>query len=324
MQGKVAILNQGYIPHYRLRFFELLAQRGGEYVVFHGAPPSWIGVEAVKGPFAFPQRWVRNREIRIGSWTAIYQPVIREILTGGYDAVVLSAEAKYISNIALALAAPLRRIAVLYWGFGYHPQRGFRDSDTPQRGMFGGVNFLKDAMTRMADGYLAYTTTGVEKLVEFGYPRDRVFVLQNTIDITEQRRLCDQVQADDPAQIRAELGLRPDSTVGGPSRTKTSTLASGNKVVVAAIPSVVGERSIRRKSLTGPSSSGPGSAKRSSAVPICIAKRDGPPRCWSHQSSQLSATDRQKFSSVSLLARKKSSGILDFLHCGCSESRFSR
>jgi glycosyltransferase involved in cell wall biosynthesis len=211
---KVALLNHGYLPHYRVPLYELLARRGqAEYVVFHGAPPSWIGVPAAEGPFKFPERRVKNHEIRIGPATAVYQPVLREILSGGYDAVVLSAEAKYISNIALALAAPLRRIAVLYWGFGYHPQRGFRDSDTPQRGMFGGVNFLKDALTRMADGYLAYTTTGVEKLVEFGYPRDRVFVLQNTIDITEQRRLCDQVQADDPAQIRAELGLRPDSTV---------------------------------------------------------------------------------------------------------------
>ena len=106
--------------------------------------------------------------------------------------------------------------------------------------------------------------------------------------------------------------LRPNSTVAGPSRTRTSTRAFGNKVVAAAIPSVVGERSISRKSLTGPSSSGPGSAKRSSAVPICIAKRDGPPRRWNHQSSQLSATDRQKFSNVSLLARKKSSGTLGF------------
>jgi glycosyltransferase involved in cell wall biosynthesis len=139
--------------------------------------------------------------------------VVREILSGGYDAVVLSAEVKFVSNVVLALVAPLRRIAVLYWGFGYHPQRGFRDSDTPRRGLFGGVNSLKNALTRMADGYLAYTPTGIEKLAEIGYPRERVFVMHNTIDVSEQRRLCEQVRSADDAQIRAELGLSPDSTV---------------------------------------------------------------------------------------------------------------
>jgi glycosyltransferase involved in cell wall biosynthesis len=214
MPAKVAILHHGYIPHYRVPLYELLAERGAaEYTVFHGAPPSWIGVAAAEGPFNFPERRIKNREFRVGPGTAVYQPVVHEILAGGYDAVVLSAEVKFVSNVVLALAAPLRRIAVLYWGFGYHPQRGFRDSDTPRRGLFGGVNFLKDTLTRMADGYLAYTPIGVERLVEIGYPRDRVFVMHNTIDVSEQRRLSEQEQSADDAQIRAELGLLPDSTV---------------------------------------------------------------------------------------------------------------
>ena len=102
---------------------------------------------------------------------------------------------------------------MLYWGFGYHPQRGFRDSDAPQGRLFAGVNALKDWLTRRADGYLAYTETGVEKLVEIGYPRDRAFVMHNTIDVSEQIALCDQAEGEDPAEIRRSLGLRPDSTV---------------------------------------------------------------------------------------------------------------
>lgn len=211
---KVAILHHGYIPHYRVRFYELLArQRRAEYVVFHGAPPSWIGTAAAEGPFDFPNRHVNNREFRIGPGTAVYQPVLREILAGGYDAVVLSAEAKFVANAVLALIGPLCGIAVLYWGFGYHPQRGFRDSDAPQRGLFAGVNGLKNWLTRRADGYLAYTRTGIEKLAGIGYPRDRAFVMHNTIDVSEQIALHEQVQGEDPQQIRRELGLRPDSTV---------------------------------------------------------------------------------------------------------------
>jgi len=214
MAAKIAILHHGYIPHYRVRFYELLARQGrADYVVFHGAAPSWIGAPAAEGPFAFPNRRVENHEFRIGPGTAVYQPVLREILGGGYDAVVLSAEAKFIANTALAVLGPLRGISVLYWGFGYHPQRGFRDSDAPRRRLVAGVNSLKDWLTRRSDGYLAYTETGVEKLVEIGYPRDRAFVMHNTIDVSEQIALCDRAQAEDPREIRRTLGLKPDSTV---------------------------------------------------------------------------------------------------------------
>jgi glycosyltransferase involved in cell wall biosynthesis len=214
MPAKIAILHHGYIPHYRVRFYELLARRSAaEYVVFHGDPPSWIGVAAAEGPFDFPNRRVKNREIRVGPASGVYQPILREILFGGYDAVVLSAEVKFVANALLALLGPLRGIAVLYWGFGYHPQRGFRDSDAPHRGLFAGANFLKNTLTRMADGYLAYTRTGVEKLAEIGFPRERAFVMGNTIDMTEQFRLYDQVQAEDPQEIRASLGLRSNSSV---------------------------------------------------------------------------------------------------------------
>jgi glycosyltransferase involved in cell wall biosynthesis len=102
---------------------------------------------------------------------------------------------------------------VLYWGFGYHPQRGFRDSDAPQGRLFNGVNTLKNWLTRRADGYLAYTQTGVEKLAEIGYPRDRSFVMHNTIDVSEQIALCDEAASEDPGEIRRSLGLKPDSTV---------------------------------------------------------------------------------------------------------------
>jgi len=158
--GKVAVLNQGYIPHYRVRFFELLAEHGNaDYVVFHGAPPSWTGVQAVDGPLAFPQQWVRNREIHIGPWTAVHQPVVRQILSGGYDAVVLGHELKFISSLLLAILAKVRGIAVIYWGFGYYPKRGFSHHTDTHRFALAVASRVKDALARLADGYLAYTRT---------------------------------------------------------------------------------------------------------------------------------------------------------------------
>jgi glycosyltransferase involved in cell wall biosynthesis len=212
-RGKVAILNHGYLPHYRVRFYELLAERGGfEYVVFHGAPPSWVGMPELKGPFAFPQRRVENHEFRVGPLTLIYQPVVWEILTGGYDAIVITTESKFISNLLLALLCKLRGIAVLHWGFGYHPPRGTRESDEPHR-LVGATIAIKKWFTTLADGFIAYTRSGAERLIESGYPRERTFFVQNTIDMTEQLRLYEAERGTDEAAIRREFGLRPDSAV---------------------------------------------------------------------------------------------------------------
>jgi len=211
---KVAILNHGYLPHYRVRFYELLAERGGfEYVIFHGAPPSWVGTPELKGPFAFPQRRINNHEFRVGPLTLIYQPVVWEILTGGYDAIVITSESKFVSNLLLALFCKLRGIAVLHWGFGYHPPRGSRESDVPNPVMLRITTAIKKWFTSIADGFIAYTKSGAEQLIASGYPRERTFFVQNTIDMTEQLRLYETERSTDPQAIRREFGLRSDSVV---------------------------------------------------------------------------------------------------------------
>ncbi|HTQ33509.1 MAG TPA: glycosyltransferase family 4 protein [Stellaceae bacterium] len=213
-RDKVAILNHGYLPHYRVRFYELLAERGGfDYVVFHGAPPSWVGTPELKGPFAFTQRRVNNREFRIGPLTLVYQPVIWEILTGGYDAVVITTESKFIANLALVLLAKLCGFSVLCWGFGYHPPRGSRESDVPNPLMLKITTAIKKAFTSLSDGFIAYTKSGAERLIASGYPRARTFFVQNTIDMSEQFRLYEVERGTDEWAIRREFGLRPDSAV---------------------------------------------------------------------------------------------------------------
>ncbi|CAK0775056.1 conserved hypothetical protein [Gammaproteobacteria bacterium] len=211
---KIAILHQGFIPNYRVRFFELLNQRGEtQYVVFHGAPTPHSGWIAAQGPFDFPSRWVDNREIHLGRWTAIYQPVIREILGGGYDGVVLGHEVKFLSNILLALLCKWRSIPVLYWGFGYHVKVGF-DFTSESKGW---VSWLaarvKNCLTRRADGYLVYTQGGANRLAMIGFPSQRTFVLQNTIDVSAQCRLYDALRDVDARELRKTFGLRPDSVV---------------------------------------------------------------------------------------------------------------
>jgi glycosyltransferase involved in cell wall biosynthesis len=210
---RVAIVHHGFIPTYRVRLFELLNEGADEYVVYHGVPPSNIAAKAAEGPFTFPTRWVDNRELNLMGWTAIYQPVLREVMTGGYDAVVLGHEIKFLTNLALAPLERLRGVPVLYWGFGYHVSMGEGLTSKPS-GLKGRVATpIKQALTRLADGFVVYTETGAKRLAGTGYPAERIFVLRNTVDVTEQIRLHTMLEGADTAALRAKFGLRPDSIV---------------------------------------------------------------------------------------------------------------
>ena len=120
MRQRVAILHQGFIPVYRVKFYELLNRAGAiSYVVFHGAPPSGTGHHEVHQSFHFPNVRVENRVVSLGGYRAIYQPVIKQIVSGSYDAVVFGDEVKFLSNLLLFAFCKLSGKTVLWWGHGF-------------------------------------------------------------------------------------------------------------------------------------------------------------------------------------------------------------
>ncbi|HKP17781.1 MAG TPA: glycosyltransferase family 4 protein [Gaiellaceae bacterium] len=194
---RVAVIHHGFVPHYRVRFYELLNRVGEiEYVVVHGPPPPGLGSVAADGPFAFPNIAVRHHELRLPRRTAIYQslaPVLRE----GFDAVVLGTHLLFLSNHLAFAHFKARGRPVLYWGHG-------RELAEPG---------LKSRLARLADGYLAYTEGGAAWLARQGVPAEQITVVRNTLDMDEQIELHARLEHLDDLALRRELGLRPDTTV---------------------------------------------------------------------------------------------------------------
>lgn len=183
---KVAILHQGCIPHYRKPFYERL---GPGYVVFHGQ--SLEGIPAAKPPFSFENVVVRNR--RWGK--AIYQPVFWRIATGKYDAIIIGHEAKYISNLGLAVWFRLTGRPVLLWGFGRNVK---------------GPAWLHYVMLKLASDYLAYTAGGAEQVP---MALDRKTILNNTIDLEPEIAAHAEAALHNRDKLRAEMSLSPTDIV---------------------------------------------------------------------------------------------------------------
>ncbi len=211
---RIAILHQGCVPNYREAFFKRLGAIGArDYVVFYGDPEPGSGVVAAPPPYAFASVFVRNRFIRVLGRRVVYQPVFRRIAFGGFDALVVGHELKYVANLALLLWFRLLGKPVLFWGFG--TGQDFWDE---KRGRLGKaftrlVNTAKNALMRLASGYLAYTESGAAAVARAGMPRERVAVLNNTIDLGEEIAGHARAQRLDREALRRGLGVAPDAVV---------------------------------------------------------------------------------------------------------------
>lgn len=203
MKHRIAVLHQGFIPVYRVRLFEMLNDvTGNEYVVFHGDPPRGVGHQAVAGPFRFPNVRVNNREIAIARSSVIYQPVLRAVLRGGFDALIVGHEIKFVASMMLFAWFKATGRPALLWGHGLHRPNALWPARASSR-----------LLARAADAYLAYTPKGRDQLAAAGVDPDRIFVARNTLDVATQQqamRRLDGVTTDD---IRGRFGLRPDSRV---------------------------------------------------------------------------------------------------------------
>jgi glycosyltransferase involved in cell wall biosynthesis len=211
---RVAILHQGCVPNYREPFFRRLAALGArQYVVFYGDPEPESAVVAAQPPYRFDAVFVRNRWFRVFGRRMIYQPVFRRVAFGGFDALVVGHEVKYVANLALLAWFRLLGKPVLFWGFG-----SGQDAWDEGRGPIGKyltrlVNAAKGALARLASGYLVYTESGAATLTRAGMKRERISVLDNTIDLDDEIAQHARALALDRAALRHSLGVAPDATV---------------------------------------------------------------------------------------------------------------
>jgi glycosyltransferase involved in cell wall biosynthesis len=207
----VAVILDGFVPRYRARLYELLAARSEiEYVVFHGPPPSRNATLAASPPFRFPNREVRNVELSVGGRSVILQRGALSVAREDFQALVMSAQLRFVSSLVLFALFKMRGWPVVLWGQGFD-----KDEDV---GALGGWTLAakrraKRAMARWADAYLVYTDGGRACLLDAGLDPERVFVARNTLDLDEQVAIHDRLRDADLVRLRAELGLLPDSVV---------------------------------------------------------------------------------------------------------------
>jgi glycosyltransferase involved in cell wall biosynthesis len=189
----VLIAHQSAIPHYRVPFYNTLEKR---------RPADWrfdvvsdtseesnqrFYEDAFPAEeFEFPVVEVRSRQVQVQGKQITYQPFW--LKAAGYDLIIVE---HALNNLTYPLCQiqQLGETKVAYWGHG-------RDlSVTEPSPMKLLLEWIKKILAQSADGYFAYTPGVREYLIQQGLSPEKLFTVNNTIDIREQRKAYQQLKA---------------------------------------------------------------------------------------------------------------------------------
>ena len=202
---KVVIL-QHRLLHYRTNLFEQLRrscfERGIELHLVHGQASRRESVKKDVGTLPWAHV-VKNRFLEVGERDIVWQPYPAEL--HDVDLVVVMQESRILSNYPLLLNRLWSGRKVAYWGHGANFQ-----SDAPS----GLREQWKRMMLKQVDWWFAYTGMTRDIVLNNGYPKEKITVLDNAID--NERFIADlaSISAEELTRLRTELDLTETGKLG--------------------------------------------------------------------------------------------------------------
>jgi glycosyltransferase involved in cell wall biosynthesis len=196
---RVTIL-QRILPHYRVAFFRDLHRRLRRDAIELGLIYGQEREGSVPRTAPVEEQWTQrivNRYIRVPGAELVWQPALAGLQ--GADLIVVEPSNRLLLNDLLLLRGRWGRAAIACWGHG----RNFQSA-----GRHGLRESVKRALGRRAAWWFAYTSLSADAVAQSGYPRERITVVQNTIDTQELAADLAAVSGAEIGRLRERLGIR--------------------------------------------------------------------------------------------------------------------
>lgn len=193
------LIVEPHVHAFRLPFFEELgaaldAEGVRLTVAASAARPGQAPVDAVRpGRSIVP---VPERSITVAGRQVTFRRLSR--VAANADLVVVDQALRHLENYPLLLRQRRGPKAAL-WGHGIRQVKG---STSLER-------FVERRSTGLAHWFFAYTERCAHYVAASGFPRERITVVQNTIDVKELARLRDSITGDEERALREKLALPP-------------------------------------------------------------------------------------------------------------------
>jgi glycosyltransferase involved in cell wall biosynthesis len=129
----------------------------------------------------------------------VWQPCLKQL--PGCDLVIIEQANRLLLNYFLLAGRAFKKRKVAYWGHGKNLQSGndsrFREA-------------IKRALVSNVDWWFAYTQLSADTVIASGFPKERITVVQNSIDTYELNTVSRGITASQLDALKVTLGIDGD------------------------------------------------------------------------------------------------------------------
>jgi len=162
------------LPQYRLAIYERLAKQPGiDLTVLYSKEPPYYSLKTVHPNGRFKAELIPMRSWRMGNRELLYHTTARRIISSGrFDVVILPGNPRLLSNFPALWAARRHGTGVVWWSLGFMANQSAI------------TLAIRRLLMRIPEAVVLYTEREQEHFLRAGIPEDKVFVAQNTIDVS--------------------------------------------------------------------------------------------------------------------------------------------
>ena len=203
-QLRVLIAHQSTVPHYRVKFYELLEKsRPADwsfevvYDTVESASPRMYLEPVNWRDFGFPILDARSHMLTVGGRRLLWQNFF--LRAHRFDAIITDTHIVNLTYIAVTMWRLIGKKR-LFWG---HVSDGNEAVTSIAKRC---AERFKTMYLKRSDFFLTYTPRQADHLILSGYPAQRIAVLNNTIDVESEREYFEEIRSD-AMDIRRRLGV---------------------------------------------------------------------------------------------------------------------
>lgn len=189
---KVSIICKS-IEHYRVDFFARLYQT---------LQDKQVCLQVITGEYQGDTEdmpWliiIPNKSISIIGRELIWQPCLEHIKDS--DLVIVEQANKLILNYYLLALRAFTKKKLAFWGHG----RNFQSEKE-----FGLEEKIKSMVSRLPDWWFGYTRRSLDLLVRLGYPKDKITIVNNSIDTSRMKSKYSKIKDEEMVGLAQSLGI---------------------------------------------------------------------------------------------------------------------
>jgi glycosyltransferase involved in cell wall biosynthesis len=141
-----------------------------------------------------------NRYFNLDNIQLVWQKIPSGILAQ-QDLIIMPHENRLLMNYYLLFKKRFNRTKIAFWGHGTNFQTNAKNSYSQK---------LKSWTSRQVDWWFAYTSLSVRKVIENGFPYERITCLNNAVDTNQLIEWGKSISNDEVLKAQASIGLNGD------------------------------------------------------------------------------------------------------------------